>query len=119
MVDQGNRNQEGREEPVTNKIDELRDYYDTNDTSEEMERGQWVADPGKTAETAMSGFNTRFPTPVLNDVRALAKVRGMSTGEWIREVVEAAVAREKAGTEMVPVSVLLAAVEEYQHRRAS
>jgi hypothetical protein len=43
----------------------------------------------------------------------------MATGAWIREVIEAAVARQKAGDDLVPMSVLLAAVEEYQHRRAS
>jgi hypothetical protein len=39
----------------------------------------------------------------------------MATGAWIRE----AVARQKAGDDLVPMSVLLAAVEEYQHRQAS
>ena len=43
----------------------------------------------------------------------------MATGAWIREVIEAAVARQKAGNDMVPMSVLLAAAEEYQQRRAS
>jgi hypothetical protein len=43
----------------------------------------------------------------------------MATGAWIREVIEAAVAQQKAGDDMVPMSVLLAAIEEYQHRQAS
>jgi hypothetical protein len=67
----------------------------------------------------MSGFNTRLPSGVLDDARAIARSRGMTTGSWIREVIEAAVARHKAGDELVPLSVLLAAAEEYRHRDAS
>jgi predicted DNA binding CopG/RHH family protein len=95
------------------------EYYDTHDISADMEAGEWSRHEGKQAETAMSGFNTRLPTTVLNDVRAIASARGISTGAWIREVIEAAVARQKAGDDLVPMSVLLAAAEEYQHRRAS
>ena len=95
------------------------EYYDTNDISADMEAGEWSRHEGRQAETAMSGFNTRLPTAVLNDARAIARARGMATGAWIREVIEAAVARQNAGDDMVPMSVLLAAVEQYQHRRAS
>ena len=94
-------------------------YYDTHDIAADMEAGEWSRHEGKHAETAMSGFNTRLPTAVLNDARAIAQARGMATGAWIREVIEAAVARQKAGDDLVPMSVLLAAAEEYQHRRAS
>jgi hypothetical protein len=62
----------------------------------------------------MSGFNTRLPAAVLDDARA----RGMATGAWIGEVIEAAARKHKAGEDLVPMSVLLAAAEEYQ-RRAS
>jgi predicted DNA binding CopG/RHH family protein len=98
---------------------ETAEYYDTHDISADMEAGEWSRHEGKQSETAMSGFNTRLPTAVLNDVRAIAQARGMATGTWIREVIEAAVARHKAGDDLVPMSVLLAAAEEYQHRRAS
>jgi hypothetical protein len=95
------------------------EYYDTHDISADMEAGEWSHHEGKQSETAMSGFNTRLPTAVLNDARAIAHARGMATGAWIREAIEAAVARQKAGDDLVPMSVLLAAVEEYQHRQAS
>jgi hypothetical protein len=95
------------------------EYYDTHDISADMQAGELTRHQGRNAETAMSGFNTRLPTAVLDDARAIAHARGMATGAWIREVIEAAVARQKAGDDMVPVSVLLAAAEEYQHRRAS
>jgi hypothetical protein len=95
------------------------EYYDTHDISADMQEGEWSRHEGRQAETAMSGFNTRLPTTVLNDARTIARARGMATGAWIREVIEAAVARQKAGDDMVPMSVLLAAAEEYQHRRAS
>jgi hypothetical protein len=98
---------------------EAAEYYDTHDISADMEAGEWSHHEGKQAETAMSGFNTRLPTGVLNDARAIARARGMATGAWIREVIEAAVAQQKGGDDMVPMSVLLAAAEEYQHRRAS
>ena len=95
------------------------EYYDTHDISAEMEAGEWSRHEGKPPETAMSGFNTRLPTAVLNDARAIARARGMATGAWIREVIEAAIAQQKAGDDLIPTSVLLAAIEEYQHRQAS
>ena len=98
---------------------ETAEYYDTHDISADMQAGERSRHEGKQAETAMSGFNTRLPSAVLNDARAIARARGMATGAWIREVIEAAVARQKGGDDMVPMSVLLAAAEEYQHRRAS
>jgi hypothetical protein len=103
-----------RERPV-----EAAEYYETHDISQEMEGGAWERHEGKQPATAMSGFNTRLPTAVLNDARAIASARGMTTGAWIREAIEAAVTRQKAGDDLVPLSVLLAAAEEYHHRRAS
>ncbi len=100
------------------KLAETAEYYDTHDISGEMQAGEWTPHEGKHPETAMSGFNTRLPTTVLNDARAIARARGMATGAWIREVIEAAVARQKGGDDLVPMSVLLAAAEEYHHRRA-
>jgi hypothetical protein len=95
------------------------EYYDTNDVSAEMLAGEWTTHEGRDPETAMSGFNTRLPTGVLNDARTIARSRGMATGAWVREVIEAAIARERTGDNMIPLSVLLAAAEEYQHRQAS
>jgi len=84
-----------------------------------MEAGTWERYEGKQSASAMSGFNTRLPTAVLNNARAIAGARGMTTGAWIREVIEAAVSRQKAGDDLVPMSVLLGAAEEYRHGRAS
>ncbi len=98
---------------------EAAEYYETHDISQDMEAATWERHEGKQPATAMSGFNTRLPTEVLNDARAIARSRGMTTGAWIREVIEAAVSRQKAGDDLVPMSVLLAAAEEYHHRRAS
>jgi hypothetical protein len=97
---------------------ETADYYQTHDISAEMESGTWERHEGRQPEAAMSGFNTRLPTAVLDDARVIARARGMATGAWIREVIEAAVRKQKAGDDLVPMSVLLAAAEEYQ-RRAS
>jgi hypothetical protein len=43
----------------------------------------------------------------------------MTTGAWIREVIEGAVGKQKAGDDLVPMPVLLASAEEYHQRRAS
>jgi hypothetical protein len=95
------------------------DYYETHDVSAEMDAAEWERHEGKQPAKAMSGFNTRLPTAVLNDARAIARARGMTTGAWIREVIEAAVSRQKTGEDLVPMSVLLAAAEDYHHRHAS
>ena len=101
------------------KIDELRDYYDNNDTSGEMDSGRWVVpepEPGR-----MSNYSVRVPAAVLAQAGVIASTRGMTVGAWLREQVEAAVAREttEPDVDMLPMSVLLAAFEEYRHRRAS
>lgn len=103
----------------SDRLAEAAEYYETHDISQEMEAGTWEDHEGKQPAAAMSGFNTRLPTTVLNDARAIARARGMTTGAWIREVIEAAVSKQKAGDDLVPMQVLLAAAEEYHHRRAS
>ncbi len=95
------------------------DYYETHDAAAEMDATTWERHEGRQPSEAMSGFNTRLPTTVLNDARAIAAARGMTTGAWIREVIEAAVSKQNSGDDLVPMSVLLAAAEEYHHRRAS
>jgi hypothetical protein len=95
------------------------EHYETQDVSGEMEGGTWEHHEARPPGEAMSGFNTRLPTAVLNDARAIARARGMTTGAWIREVIEAAVGKQKGGDDLVPMSVLLAAAEEYHQRRAS
>lgn len=87
------------------KLAETAEFYDTHDTSAEMQAGEWSRHEGKQPETAMSGFNTRLPThrgP--NDARAVARARGMDTRghRGGRRTAE-------RGTDMVPMSVLLAA----------
>jgi hypothetical protein len=84
--------------------DKLAEYYDTHDISADMEAEEWSRHEGKLPETAMSGFNTRLPTAVLNDVRAIARARGLATGAWIREVIGVAVARQKGGRHGAHVS---------------
>jgi hypothetical protein len=99
-------------------LDETAGWYPTHDVREQMEAATRERHERKRPDTAMSGFNTRLPTGVLDNARAIARSRGMTTGAWIREIIEAAVAKQKCGDDLVPLSVLLAAAEEY-HRRAS
>jgi hypothetical protein len=98
---------------------ETAEYYDTHDVSGELADAEWTRQEGTQPGSAMSGFSTRLPVGVLNDARAIARSRGMTTGSWIREVIEAAVARHKTGDDLVPLSVLLAAAQEYRNREAS
>lgn len=79
------------------KLAETAEFYDTHDTSAEMQAGEWSRHEGKQPETAMSGFNTRLPTAVLT---THAPSRG--PGAWIREAIEAAVARQKEGATWCP-----------------
>jgi hypothetical protein len=83
------------------KLAETAEYYDTHDISADMEAGEWSRHEGKLPETAMSGFNTRLPTAVLNDAGHRA---GPATGAWIREVIEVAVAWQKGGRHGAHVS---------------
>jgi hypothetical protein len=52
----------------------------------------------------------------MDQVRERAQERGVKPTALIREWVEAALAGQDA---VVPISVIMAAVAEYQHRRAS
>lgn len=96
------------------KIDELAAYYDEHDTTAELE--QAVPREPVPADEVMIVTSLRLPKAVMDQVRERAKDRGVKPTALIREWVEAALAREDA---VVPISVIMAAVGEYQHRRAS
>jgi predicted DNA binding CopG/RHH family protein len=91
-------------------------YYDNNDLSEEMEAAAWTRHDGIPAAQQSVSVSVRLSGPVLQALRARAEARGVGYTALIRELVEAGLARQD---EQVPVSVILAAVAEYQQRKAS
>ncbi len=95
------------------------DCCQTHDVSGEMEAAARERHEGTQPGTAMCGFSTRLPTAVLTEARAAARSRAITTGAWTREVIEAAVTKQKAGDDLVPLSVLLAAAGDHRRRRAS
>ncbi|MFE3446255.1 hypothetical protein ACFXNW_24780 [Nocardia sp. NPDC059180] len=103
---------------MKNKIDAAREQFENTDFSAELEGAELVI-PESTGSARMSGYSVRMPTAVLEEARQIAKDRGLPTGAWLREVIEAAVITAKGGSHTVPISVLLAAAHEYEHRKAS
>lgn len=101
-----------------NKLDDLRDELDTHSTANGMQSaidsGAWSRHEG--TPNPMASYSIRLPSEVLDEARSIAAERGTTAGAWLREVVEAAVARDRAGDAVVPLSVLLAAAEEYRYR---
>jgi hypothetical protein len=52
------------------------EHYETQDVSGEMEAGTWGQHETRPPVEAMSGFNSRLPTAVRNDARAIVRARG-------------------------------------------
>lgn len=96
------------------KIRAARDYYDTHDASEEIAAAELTAhEPSESS--ALAGYSVRLPVEVLNQVRALAREQGVTTGAWLREAIENAVVARKTNADTVPVSALLGLVMQYAH----
>lgn len=67
------------------ELDELAAYYDSHDTSEEMEQGEWV-EPRPMKTTSL-----RLPADVVDALKKLAQARGVRYAVLLREIVEQAV----------------------------
>lgn len=91
-------------------------YYDTRDTSGDLENARLV-DNAIPLDEVMIVTSLRLPQPVMELLRARATQRGMKPTALIRELIEAEVGVTDVAS--VPVSVILAAVAEYQLHRAS
>ncbi|MGW3039404.1 hypothetical protein ACWC9T_04980 [Kitasatospora sp. NPDC001159] len=63
----------------------------------------------------MIATSLRLPKPVMDEVRRRARERGLKPTAVMREWIEAAVA--DPDEPLVPLSVIAAAVAEYQHRK--
>lgn len=86
--------------------DGIRQYYDTTDTSELIEKAGTIDLGVHTGPDAMSAFTVRLPTNVLNTVRSEAKKRGVTTGAVLRQFVEEGVAGLAEEDAVIPVSQL-------------
>lgn len=95
------------------KLNELREYYDNTDTADDLDNA--TAEPADAPPEAerMTAFSVRMPLPLLEQVRAIAAERGVTTSIQIRELIEAGMSAERSEAEpMVPLSVLAAALEQ-------
>ncbi|MGQ0779138.1 MAG: hypothetical protein ACT4NY_32785 [Pseudonocardiales bacterium] len=67
------------------RIDELAEYYDTHDTSAEMEHGHWETD---TVADPMITTSLRMPKSLLDWVRAQAEAAHVKPTALIRRWIE-------------------------------
>jgi predicted DNA-binding protein len=101
-----------RDESLPRPVEELEAlaaYYDANDTSAEMEHGEWV-DPRPMKNTSL-----RLPGDVVDALRALAQTRGMRYTALVREIIEHALngvrLAETESEELARINERLARIE--------
>ncbi|MBO0855796.1 MAG: hypothetical protein J2P18_18750 [Nocardia sp.] len=108
-------------------IEELRDRYANpeNATAEllraDTEGATTVvqAADGQPQAERMSNYSVRVPADVLKAAGEIAAAQGMTTGAWLRQSIEAAVAQHEAGDLTVSVPELLAFIAEHGYPKAS
>ena len=101
---------------IKDKLEELRDYYDTTDTSESVERAQWderVLGP----DEVMVSTSIRLPRSLMQRVRERAAEAGVPATALMRQWV---LDRLEAGEddEVVPVADLKRLIAERARRAA-
>jgi predicted DNA-binding protein len=88
------------------ELDDLASYYDTHDTSAEMEHGQWV-DPRPMQTTSL-----RLPKDLVEELKARAHRRGMRYTTLLREIIESAVHNEPTDSDdLAQINDRLARIE--------
>lgn len=97
------------------EIEALAEYYETHELTEEEVMSAEPAE-AQPADSVMITTSLRLPKPVMDEVRRRAQIRGVKPTAIMREWIEAAVADQETA---VPLSVITAAVAEYQYRKAS
>lgn len=90
-----------------NELEALAAYYDTHDTSSEMQDGNWV-DPRPMRTTSL-----RLPVEVVEALKALARARGVRYTAFLREIVERAIsdASSTENDELARINERLARIE--------
>ncbi|MFG2447551.1 hypothetical protein ACGFQG_32195 [Nocardia fluminea] len=95
-------------------LDATREYYETHSVADEIA----TAVPRNPITSAMSGYSVRLPNDLLEQARKIAVEQGKTTGAWLREVIENAVATHTAEPSdrpgAVPIAELLALVAKHQ-----
>ncbi|UGT64742.1 BrnA antitoxin family protein [Nocardia asteroides] len=75
-------------------MEEAADYYDTHDVAADISAATLTAhEPSESSP--MAGYSLRLPKSTLRAARSLAQERGVSTGAWLRAVIEQAVAAHR------------------------
>jgi predicted DNA-binding protein len=64
------------------ELEELAEYYDSHDTSEEMEHGEWV-EPQPMATTSL-----RLPADVIEQLKRQAQARHVRYTSYVRSILE-------------------------------
>lgn len=72
--------------PDQSKLQRLADYYDTHDTSEELERAELVEEPAE--PDPMVSLSLRMPKSLLDWVRAQARTEHTKPTQLIRRWIE-------------------------------
>ncbi|MCS7482285.1 BrnA antitoxin family protein [Umezawaea endophytica] len=90
------------------ELEALAAYYDTHDTSSEMEQGEWV-DPRPMRTTSL-----RLPSDVVDALKTLAQGRGLRYTAFVREIIEEAVNGTRAAEydELAMINQRLTRIEE-------
>ena len=66
------------------ELEQLAEYYETHDTSAEMENGSWV-DPQPMATTSL-----RLPVEVIDQLKRQARARHLRYTSYVRSILERA-----------------------------
>jgi predicted DNA binding CopG/RHH family protein len=86
------------------KLERLAEYYDTHDTSTEMEAGEW-AEPQPMATTSL-----RLPVEVIDQLKQQARERHLRYTSYVRSILERA-ARGGAPPEIAEITERLERIE--------
>jgi uncharacterized protein (DUF4415 family) len=98
-----NKDPEQLPRPVS-ELEELADYYDSHDTSAEMEQGEWV-EPQPMATTSL-----RLPADVIDQLKRQARARHVRYTSHVRSILEQA-ARGVPPPEIVDITERLERIE--------
>ncbi len=86
------------------ELEQLAEYYDTHDTSAEMEPGHWV-EPQPMATTSL-----RLPVEVIDQLKQQARERHLRYTSYVRSILENA-ARHGASPEIADITERLERIE--------
>lgn len=86
------------------ELEELAEYYDSHDTSGEMERGEWI-EPQPMATTSL-----RLPADVIDQLKRQARARHVRYTSYVRSILERT-ARGDALPEIADITERLERIE--------